>query len=112
MEISKHTQRYWQYEYDVAAKYMVPLLEEWGIVPSGMTMIDVGCGEGGGVCAMHDAGMQCVGFDIEEHRVTMAKLLQGERAIGWSLGDLYADSLPFTDRTYDVRRMRSSMVET
>jgi ubiquinone/menaquinone biosynthesis C-methylase UbiE len=100
--ISNHTKRYWQYEYDVAAKYMIPLLKQWGVQPQGTTMIDVGCGEGGGVCAMYDSGMQCVGFDIEEHRVQMARAMQGNRNIEWALGDLYSSTLPFSDRQYDL----------
>lgn len=102
MEISKHTQRYWQYEYDVAAKHMIPLLEHWDVAPKGISMIDVGCGEGGGVCAMHDSGMHCMAFDIEEHRVTMAKLLQGGRAIQWAIGDLYDSTLPLLHNCYDL----------
>jgi len=102
MEISSHTLRYWQYEYDVAAKYMIPLLQHWGLSSHGVSMIDVGCGEGGGVCAMHDSGMQCVGFDLEQHRVDMARALQGERIIQWDLGNLYSTTLPFSDRHYDL----------
>jgi SAM-dependent methyltransferase len=102
MEISNHTQRYWQYEYDVVARYMIPLLEHWGVTPRGASMIDVGCGEGGGVCALHDSGMKCVGFDIEEHRVAMARLLHGERTIQWAIGNLYDSTLPFSDNQYDL----------
>jgi ubiquinone/menaquinone biosynthesis C-methylase UbiE len=102
MELSEHTRRYWQYEYDVAAKYMVPLLEEWGALRQGMSMIDVGCGEGGGVCAMHDSGMQCVGWDADDHRVRVAALLQGNRSIQWSLGSLYENSLPFSGQSFDL----------
>ena len=100
--ISDHTRRYWKYEYDVAAEYMIPLLEQWGFTPDGKTMIDVGCGEGGGVCAMHDAGLHCVGFDVEVHRVEMAKLLVDRRPIQWAIGDLYTENLPFSGKDYDL----------
>lgn len=102
MEISDQSRHYWQYEYDVAAKYMIPLLERWGMTLPGSTMIDVGCGEGGGVCALHDIGMQCVGFDIEEPRVALAGLLQGDRPIRWAIGDLYNDNIPFSGKMYDL----------
>jgi len=101
-EINGHSRRYWKYEYDVAAEYMIPLLEQWGFSPRGKTMIDVGCGEGGGVCAMHDSGMECVGFDVEENRVKMAKLLVDDRDIQWDIGDLYVNDIPFSDRQYDL----------
>lgn len=102
MEISNPSERYWHYEYDVAAKYMIPLLEGWGMHLHGARMIDVGCGEGGGVCAMHDHGMQCAGFDIEEPRVALARLLQGERSIRWAIGNLYVDDLPFSGEQHDL----------
>lgn len=101
-DVTNHTRRYWQYEYDVAAKYMIPLLAQWEVPLREATMIDVGCGEGGGVCAMYDSGMHCVGFDIEEHRIAMARLLQGERSIQWELGNLYGTELPFSDLQFDL----------
>jgi SAM-dependent methyltransferase len=97
-----HTQKYWQYEYDVSAHYMVPLLEGWGTLLKGAELIDVGCGEAGGLCAMHDAGATCVGFDIDAPRVESAKQLKGDRAIPLTTGNLYNDSLPFDDRRFDI----------
>jgi len=97
-----HTQRYWQYEYDVATKYMIPLLEQWGIALSGANVLDVGCGEGGGLCAMHDAGADCAGFDIDKPRVDAATLLKGERKIPLTTGNLYEATLPFHDRQFDI----------
>ena len=102
METGDQSQRYWQYEYDVAAQYMIPLLEQWDVHIPGGSIIDVGCGEGGGVCAMHDRGMRCAAFDVEEPRVALARRLQGERAIRWAVGDLYAQKLPFSDEHFDL----------
>ncbi len=97
-----HTERYWQYEYDVSAKYMVPLLEQWGTMVKGASVLDVGCGEGGGLCAVHDAGADCVGFDIDAPRVEAAKLLMGGRKIPLTTGNLYETSLPFPGRQFDI----------
>ena len=101
-EITDHTQRYWQYEYDVAAKYMIPLLEHWGAGVKGASVIDVGCGEGGGLCALYDAGAACCGFDIDGPRIEFAKILKGERPIEMTTGNLYENTLPFTDQHYDL----------
>lgn len=101
-DVSNHTRKYWQYEYDVSARYMIPLLQEWGVPIHDATMIDVGCGEGGGACAMQDSGMRCVGFDLEEHRVAMARLLQGDRAIQWEIGDLYGTKMTFAGMRFDL----------
>jgi SAM-dependent methyltransferase len=99
---NNHTQRYWQYEYDVAAKYMVPLLEQWGTTLKGAHVLDVGCGEAGGLCAMHDAGADCAGFDIDGPRVEAATLLKSERNIPLTTGNLYETTLPFHDRQFDI----------
>lgn len=103
MSETDQTKEYWQYEYDVATKYMIPLLEKWGAPVRGADVIDVGCGEGGGLCAMYDEGAaSCCGFDIETGRVEAAKALRGTREIALTIGDLYKDDLPFADRSYDL----------
>ena len=101
--MTDQTREYWQYEYDVSARYMIPLLEHWGASVRGASVIDVGCGEGGGLCAMFDAGAAlCHGFDIEVGRVDAANELKGERRLDLTIGNLYENRLPFTENTYDV----------
>jgi SAM-dependent methyltransferase len=99
---NNHTQRYWQYEYDVAAKYMIPLLGQWGVPLNGAHVLDVGCGEGGGLCAMHDAGADCSGFDVDGPRVDAATMLKGERKIPLTTGNLYEETLPFQHKRFDI----------
>lgn len=94
---------YWKYEYDVTAQYMIPLLEQWGISVRGASVIDVGCGEGGGLCAMYDAGaVPCCGFDVEVGRVEAANSLKGHREIPFACGNLYAEQLPFSAFQFDL----------
>ncbi len=99
---SDHERMYWQYEYDVCARFIVPLLEAWRTPVKGAAILDVGCGEGGGLCALHDRGGLCTGFDIDEPRVRAALSLEGPRAIGFAYGNLYAESVPFSDRRFDL----------
>jgi SAM-dependent methyltransferase len=101
-EISAHALKYWQYEYDVSSRYMVPLLEQWGVTLRGLAVLDVGCGEGGGLCALSDRGAQSFGFDIDGHRVQVAQQLKGARAIEFTIGNLYEDQLPFLGTRYDL----------
>jgi ubiquinone/menaquinone biosynthesis C-methylase UbiE len=102
MDVTEHARTYWQYEYDVSSRYMVPLLRQWGRAVGGMTVIDVGCGEGGGVCAMHDHGARCVGFDVDEQRVNAAVELKGNRDIAYAVRNLYAEHPPDRDEKYDL----------
>ncbi|MBM2840012.1 MAG: methyltransferase 11 protein [Bacteroidetes bacterium] len=102
MTRENQAQFYWQYEYDVTAKYMIPLLEQWGDPLKVASVIDVGCGEGGGLCAMFDAGATCCGFDLEPGRVEAAKQLKGKRAIHLTTGNLYGSKLPYNEHQYDI----------
>ena len=101
--MNEQTRAYWRYEYDVAAKYMIPLLEQWGVSLRDAAVIDVGCGEGGGLCAMYDAGaVRCDGFDIEPGRVEAALQLKGDRPITLMTGNLYDEHPPFSGEHYDL----------
>jgi SAM-dependent methyltransferase len=100
--VTAHDRKYWQYEYDVAARYLVPLLRSWGVQPAGCAVLDVGCGEGGGLCALADAGGTCAGFDVDTGRIDSARTLKGERAIDFRTGDIYADGAPFEGKTFNL----------
>jgi SAM-dependent methyltransferase len=101
-DITDHDRFYWQYEYDVVARYLLPLIETWGVKLKGGTLLDVGCGDGGGLSAFYDAGMHCTGFDIEERRVELANLLAGKRTFHLTTGDIYIDDYPFKGQTFDL----------
>ena len=100
--LSDHTRNYWKYEYDVAHRYMVPLLLDWGIPLRDASLLDLGCGEGGGLCAMHDAGVRCAGFDIDAGRIAAAAELCADRRIPLAVGNLYEQHLPFQGEAFDI----------
>jgi SAM-dependent methyltransferase len=102
VSVTEHDRRYWQYEYDVSARFIVPLLDAWGAPVKGAVILDVGCAEGGGLCALYDGGGSCVGFDIDESRVHSALSLRGPRAIDFACGNLYTENLPFSERRFDL----------
>ncbi|MFN0157261.1 MAG: class I SAM-dependent methyltransferase [Bacteroidota bacterium] len=100
--ISEHTTKYWQYQYDVAKDYMLPLLQGWGVQLQGADLLDVGCGTGGGTCATCDAGALCVGFDINERLIDEALVLQNNRTIHFESGNMYEQVVPFGGRKFDL----------
>lgn len=102
MEIAEHSRRYWQYEYDVASRYIIPLMKQWGVTIDDASILDVGCGEGGGMCAMADAGARMCGFDIDELRVALASELMGSRKILVVSGNMYNADRPFIGKTFDI----------
>jgi SAM-dependent methyltransferase len=101
-EILEHSRRYWQYEYDVSVRYMVPLLEKWNIALRGSSVLDVGCGEGGGVCGLNDQGARCTGYDISAQRIAVADELKDDRTIPFSASNLYDDPMPHAGTTFDL----------
>lgn len=102
LEITEHDKKYWQYEYDVVAKYLLPLLKEWGINSASKTLLDVGCGDGGGVSAFYDAGFVCKGFDIETRRVELANAMRQSRNFEMVYGNIYDDTFPFASEKFNL----------
>jgi len=98
----EHERMYWQYQYDVCARFILPLLDAWGARTRGASILDVGCGEGGGLCALYDRGGLCAGFDIDESRIQTALALQGPRTITFAFGNMYEDPGPFSNRRFDL----------
>ena len=102
MDVTEHDRQYWQYEYDVSGRFMVPLLGQWGVTLKDVDVLDVGCAEGGGLSAIHDQGARCVGFDIALERIDLAHQLNGGRDITFLPGNLYEERTPFLDRRFDL----------
>ena len=100
--VTDHDRRYWQYEYDTTARYLVPLLREWGISTTGVSLLDVGCGDGGNLCAMVDAGLRCKGFDLEPRRIELAERMKGNRQCEFTTGDLASEIRPFENERFDL----------
>lgn len=57
---------YWAYQYQLAIRFYIPLLEEWGVTLSGLRILDVGCGNGGFVAGFADKGARCTGVEIRD----------------------------------------------
>ena len=94
--------RYWQYEYSLVVHHLVPLLRRWEVSLEGASIIDIGCAYGGGVCGLYDSGARCDAFDVNTHFIDMARQLQGERAIPFTVGNLHGHEAPFMGRRYDL----------
>jgi SAM-dependent methyltransferase len=102
MDVTEHDKKYWRYEYDVVANYLIPLLRRWGVQIEEARLLDVGCAYSGGICAMHDAGMVCRGFDFDERFVAIANGLRGNRKFHIVLADIHEDPAPYAGETFDL----------
>src|ERR1041385_186569 len=102
IEATEYDQYYYKYEYDVVQKHLIPLLQKWGVTLSGAKLLDVGCGDGGGLAALYDAGMTCKGFDIEPRRVELALQMNNGRSMTLQVGNIYKHPLPFAGEQFDL----------
>ena len=95
-----HDTRYWRYQYDVM-QYFIPRLLRCGVHVAGASVLDIGCGSGGGTCALHDAGARCFGFDNDIHNVEVALRFRQWRSMYFACWDVCQD-LRFTAPQYDL----------
>jgi len=70
-------------------------MREWGVRIEGAEVLDVGCGDGGGISAMADAGMICKGFDRELPYIELARNMTGERELSRFASEI---SIPIRSR--------------
>ena len=100
--LTEHTRKYLNYEYDVSERFMVPLLCTWGVELDGARVLDVGCAEGESVCALYDQGAVCHGFDIDVQRIQAAVELTGKRRTEFGTENHYLNQLPYGSRQFEL----------
>jgi len=81
---------YWTYQYQLATKFHIPLMESWGVRFENAKVLDVGCGDGGFTAAMADRGALCVGVEIKEFERT----LNGNQRLQFLVQDVTAPEAP------------------
>ena len=54
---------YREYQYRLGKQYIVPILKEWQIPIVDLFVLDIGCAEGGVLCALADEDARSLGFD-------------------------------------------------
>jgi SAM-dependent methyltransferase len=104
---SEHDTLYWQYEYEVTTKYLIPLLERWNVrADDSSSLLDVGCAYGGCASAFVDAGWEGKGFDIASEWVDIANSLKGNRDLELKVGSIYDNPPPFSKERFDLVVLR------
>jgi SAM-dependent methyltransferase len=96
---------YWTYQYELASTQLHPCLEDWGVWRAGVRILDVGCGDGGGTCALAEAGARIAALDIDPRLLAMADERARSRGleIEFDTADITsAASLSNFDGPYDL----------
>lgn len=72
---------YWGYQYKLGTEFIIPLLQSWLNSIKLQKVLDIGCAEGGLVCAFKETGAFCTGLEVSLGRLRWAKQLAAERQI-------------------------------
>ncbi|MBL7191107.1 class I SAM-dependent methyltransferase [bacterium] len=87
MKIHGDNRLYWQYQYDITAKHLLPLWESWGLNLRGKKVLEIGAGEGGIVSYLADNGAFCTALEYDSNRAEIGRNLTG-RNIEFITGDI------------------------
>ncbi|HVZ40822.1 MAG TPA: class I SAM-dependent methyltransferase [Candidatus Kapabacteria bacterium] len=100
----------WGYMYDLAREYMIPYLESKNVRITGASIIEIGCAEGGNLCAMAAHGArELAGTDIAEDRLATASRIADilGMPISYSTHDIIGqDPMPEWLGRFDVAFLR------
>jgi SAM-dependent methyltransferase len=73
LEFHQDKTRYFNMQRENAARYVIPFVEEAFRLNPDMTVLEIGCAEGGVLLAFIETGMQGVGVELQEYRAGLAR---------------------------------------
>ncbi|MEM7372489.1 MAG: class I SAM-dependent methyltransferase [Bacteroidota bacterium] len=85
MALAQHTSKQvrFQQQVDNAETFLVPFIEQQVAITDSLSIMEIGCGEGGVLRAFTNRGASCLGVDLSPSRIEAAKrLMEPERAKG------------------------------
>ncbi len=63
-DFSSWQEYYFQYQFQLAQNYYIPLIQHWGVEVANKSVLDIGCGNGGFTSAFAQADSDCTGVEI------------------------------------------------
>lgn len=72
-EFHQDKRTYFDYQYRIAKEYILPFVKKHRSLPEGSKVLEIGCGEAGVLKAFLEEGCQCMGIELHEHRIELAK---------------------------------------
>jgi SAM-dependent methyltransferase len=102
-------EQYRQYQADLASRYLIPTLQEWGIRLSGVRLLEAGSGNGGCAAEFQRAGCRVTAVDVDERLVDKAIALnEAEGAsVATYVGDVCRPDCPGLENgPFDVILLR------
>jgi ubiquinone/menaquinone biosynthesis C-methylase UbiE len=85
-------------------RYLLELLREYDqrFDPAGAHVLDVGCGDGGVIIALAEAGAICTGLEPSGRSLARASVRAEEHGVNVTLVEGIAERLPFPAGTFDL----------
>jgi SAM-dependent methyltransferase len=77
-EFHQDKQTYFNYQYLTAKNYILPFVQEQGALPHAGKVLEIGCAEAGVLKAFWEAGFDCLGIELHEYRIELAKQFMPE----------------------------------
>lgn len=80
MALAQHTSKQvrFQQQVDNAESFLLPFIEQQIPIDSELSVMEIGCGEGGVLRAFTNRGASCLGVDLSPSRIEAAKKLMAE----------------------------------
>jgi SAM-dependent methyltransferase len=101
-------QQYFDEQDYTTRKYVIPFIESFRKLTGDLTILEIGCGEGGNLKPFLDAGCRVTGIDLSENKINLARSFIGNHPLKDNLelicDDIYRMQPPV--RKYDVVFMR------
>lgn len=72
-DFHKDKGRYFDIQYKTSKEYVIPFLEQNNIAIEGQQVLEIGCAEAGVLKAFMERGSDCVGIELSEGRVELAR---------------------------------------
>lgn len=70
----KDHNQYFNEQAECIRRYVIPYIEQQRAVTADMRVLEIGCGEAGNLKPFLDLGCDCVGIDIDQPRIEVAKM--------------------------------------
>jgi SAM-dependent methyltransferase len=106
----RHTNRYQYFEEQeyTTRKYVIPFIEKYRKMTAPMSILEIGCGEGGNLIPFLEKGCSVTGIDLSENKINLARTFlskyKGTGNLDLICEDIY--NLPSSRQKFDVVFMR------
>ena len=90
-EFHKNKPKYFEHQYLTARDHILPFVEQDVTLGEGTRVLEIGCAEAGVLKAFVEKGCSCVGIELRDHRVELAREFQPEAVASGQLKFIVSD---------------------